>query len=223
MAGLDSAATDVITQAAPAPSALDEATLTRLVVERKLTSAQAKDVGLSAALFQLVGEDTNLASAIRSASFPRLGGSPTSTTDLSRLSVADWTRFFTSHSAALPAGATAKSMGATLAGRFAMIHPAVAITTRLPQADAGQVTEAVRDLAPLFQHNAKVVGISFAELATRDLTPSQIAKLQATHARLVQLTRAYPGLELATVIDDPRLMPAAKGETVARRIAIVRR
>ena len=222
VAELDAAATEVMAREAPAPSALDDATLIRLVSQRKLTDAQARDVGFSAALYALVGEDTALASAIRSASFPRLGGnSPVSTADLAKLSVADWTRFFTSTPAVLPVGATPERLGAALAARFATVHPAVAITARLPQADEAQVNGSVRALEPLFRLNPKVVGVGFSELVATGLDAPEIAALQTLHAQMVQLTRAYPGLELATVLDDPQLDAAAKTDTVARRVALV--
>jgi hypothetical protein len=224
VAGLTGAVAAAVAQAAPAPSGLDDATLTRLVSEKKLTDAQARDVGFSTALYEVVGDDTALATAIRSASFPRLGGKPpASTADLAKLGGADWTTFFTSSKVALPEGATPQSVGATLAGRFAAIHPGVAITARLPQVDAGQVTGRVRLLGPLFRRNTKVVGVSFTNLDTTGLSTPQIEELRTTHAQLLQLARAYPGLDLGSVLDDPKLSPEAKAGTVARRVGLVQK
>jgi hypothetical protein len=221
VAGLSEAAADAVAQAVAAPGALDEATLTRLVSSGKLTDSQARDVGFSAALYQLADEDTALASAIRAASFPQLGGkAPASTADLAKLRPADWTSFFTSRKTGPSANVGPEELGAAFAARFAALHPGVAISARLPSVDADDVTGALRELAPLFTQNPKVVGGRFEDLDTGDLDPSQIAKLQTTHLGLVQLTRAYPGLELATVLDDVTLDPAARVTTVARRIGL---
>ena len=152
VAGLHGAAAAALAAAAPAPSAIDDATLIKLVSENRLTEAQAHDVGFSAALYELVGDATALAMAIRSASFPRLGGkSPASTTDLAKLTAADWIPFLASAKGALPTGMMPDSAGAALAGRFAALHSGVALTARLPQVDPRQVASAVGDLAPLFQ------------------------------------------------------------------------
>ena len=64
VAGVTGAAADAVAQAAPAPSALDDATLTTLVSNGTLTDAQAKVLGFSSALYQLVDGDTALATAI---------------------------------------------------------------------------------------------------------------------------------------------------------------
>ena len=221
VAGLSDAAADAIAHAAPAPSALDEAMLIKLVSEQKLTVSQAHDVGFSAALYQLVDEDTALASAIRSASFPQLGGkAPASTTDLAKLRPTDWTSVVTSRKTAHSANVGPEELGAALAARFAALHPGVALSARLPSVDGDKLAGALTDLDPLFRQNPKVVGGRFEDLDTGGLDPSQIAKLQTTYRGLVQLARAYPGLELATVLDDVTLDAAARVTTVARRIGL---
>src|SRR5262245_12308852 len=213
VAGLRGAAADAVARAAAAPSALDEATLTRLVAEKKLTEVQARNVGFSAALYELLDDNAALAKAIPRAAFHWLAGeTPSSTADLAKLSAADLTEILasTEMKAALPAGATPESAGATLASRFAALHPGVALLARLPQINVGRVTAAVQDLAPLFQHNSKVVGASFSDLDTRGLSAAQIEQCKTSQAQLVQLTRPYPGLELGAILDDPSLSPRAK-------------
>jgi hypothetical protein len=224
VAGLSDAAADAVARAAPAPSALDEAMLIKLVSEHKLTDSQARDVGFSAALYQLVDGDTALASAIRSGSFPWLGGkAPTSTADLAKLRATDWTRFVASMKTAPSAKASPEELGAALASRFAALHPGVAISARLPLVDVSEIAGALRDLGPLFKQNPKVVGGRFEDLDTSGLDPSQVTKLQTAYLGLAKLTRAYPGLGLATVLDDLTLDPGAKASTVARRIGFVQK
>jgi hypothetical protein len=221
LAGLGSAAAAALTQVASAPSAVDEASLTKLVAEKQLTEMEAQQVGFSAALYQLVHEDTELAMAIRSASFGRLAGqSPTSTADLAKLTVADWSSFLSS-SKTLPNGTTADGMARTLAARFAAVHPSVAFVARLPDGNADEVGRDLHDLGPLFTQNPKVVSVSFDALDATGLSTQQIAALQQTQLRLVQLSQAYPGLQLASVLDDPELTLKAKAETVARRTGLV--
>jgi hypothetical protein len=222
VAGLRGPAVDAVAQAAPAPSALDDAALTHLVSNSTLTDAQAKDLGFSSALYQLVEGDTALATAIRSASFPKLDGKPpTSTVDLARLSAADWASFLASSNVTLPAGVTSDGVSTALAARFGALHPGVALTARLPSVDVSQVTGDLSSLGPLFQQNPKVVGMSFGQLNTRNLDTAQVAALQTAQARLRQLALAYPGLELASVLDDATLDPETKASTVARRTGLV--
>lgn len=122
-----------LAEATPTLTGIDGAALSRWVREKKLTLAQAAEVELCAALYALVDDDAKVAKAIRGAALSRLGGeAPASTRDLARLSAADWTAFFRSPKAALPAGATPESAGASLAARLAALHPSVALLARFP-------------------------------------------------------------------------------------------
>ncbi len=220
VAGLDGAAIDSLARVAAAPSGLDDTTLSQLVSERELTEAQARDVGFSAALYELVEGDTALASTIRAASFPRLGHTPpVSTADLAKLTAADWSRFLSFSAMALPAGVTPESFSSALAGRFAALHPAVALPARLPQVDAEYIVRDLQDLAPLFRLNPKLMGVDFVDLITTDLSSSQLARLQTIHGQLASLPGPILGwsstLSLTTpsslLTSRPRRSRAAQG------------
>lgn len=149
IAGLPATAAEVLVKATPSPSAIDHAILATLVSSHQLTSEQAMNVGLSATVFALAGENSELAAAIRAASFPALGGNSASTTaDLIRLTGADWAQFFSSANFALPEGTTAASAGAAMAARFASLDPTRALVGRLPVVVAAQV-HSVDDLQPI--------------------------------------------------------------------------
>jgi hypothetical protein len=171
IARLDAPVAAAVAKAVRAPSAIDDAALSKLVADRTLTEAQAKDLGLGATLYTLSGENTALATAMRDASFPSLGGKPAaSTQEFARASISDWTAALASF------GADAPAMARGLSARFALLHPNVALSSRLPSADA-----------------------------SRDA-----------------LVRAYPGLGLDTVLDDPQRPAQAKSVEASRRIALVK-
>jgi hypothetical protein len=199
VAGLSGPAADAVAHAAPAPNALGDETLDALVSRGAITEAQAKDLGLSSALYQLLDGNTALATAIRAATFPRLGSkAPGSTMDLARLSAADWADFFASSQVALPPGSTPDAVSAGLSARFGALHPGVALTGRLPAVDVSQLARDIESLGA-----------------------AQTTGLEAIQARLRQLTLAYPGLELASVMDDRGLDPVAKARIIARRTGLV--
>ena len=224
LAGLTGPAATAIARAAPATSALTDATLTTLVSNNTLTATQAQALGFSVALYALVDENTLLATAIRSYSaLPQLAGNPAaSTADLAKLTAADWTTFLVSTLAPLPSGATPASVADALARRLAAIHPNVALTARLPQPDATQLTATLTTLAPL-QPTPRVATANVAQFQTQPLTPTPPTAPQPTPAQtqLHQLSNAYPGLNLATLFADPHLPPATKASTATRRIGLV--
>ena len=222
IAGLAADVATAVAKTVTAQSGFDDATLTSLVSSGTLTDAQAQSVGFSAALYGLADENTALATAIRSATFSHLGGKPAaSTVDLAKLGPADWTGFLTSSKSALPAGVTPAAAGASLAARFASMHPGVALLGRLPQVDVNNVGGLLADLGPLFALNPQVVGVSHDKLVTRGLSAAQLAAALTAQSGLQQLANAYPGLGLAAVLDDPKLDAKTKGATVAHRVSLV--
>ena len=222
IAKISGAAADTIAASIASPGHLNDAALAKLVAKKLLTDTQASQLGYSTSLYSIVGGDAALAAAVRDARFSALGNEPaTSTSDLARLSSDDWSRFFASGGAKLPAGASAQSAGKAMAARFAALHPTIALLGRLPTIEATRVTSMISDLAPLFQRNQRVIGSSFDKLNTTGLSSEQLHGLETTHDELATFARAYPGLGLDTVLDDPHLAPAAKATTVAHRIGLV--
>ncbi len=140
LAGLPPEVTLALGKAGPPPGAFDDDTLGAMVAAKTLTEDQARALGFAAGLYGLVDEDLTLATAIRGAVYPRLGGKPaTSTADLARLSSGDWGAFLSMSKVTLPVGSKPDSLSAALAGRFGALHPGVAITGRLPSVDVQQI------------------------------------------------------------------------------------
>ncbi|MEO8548781.1 MAG: neuraminidase-like domain-containing protein, partial [Kofleriaceae bacterium] len=222
IAKLSAAAAASLSAVAGAPGQITDAALSDLVTAKKLTDAEARAVGLSSALYQLVDGDATLASGLRSASYARFGNRPpTSTAELAQLTPLEWTTALSANGAKLPAGTTAAQLGQALATRFASLHPIAALVGRLPVGDVKQVNSDVTALAPLFKTNPHVVGVDFGALSTTGIDASTLPALRSTYDRLVQLDRSYPGMQLATVVDDATLTPAAKAAEVHRRIGLV--
>jgi hypothetical protein len=220
IADLPTPAADALAKVASTPRALDRAKLAQLVTAGALSDAQAKDLGFSSTLYQLAEHDTKLATAIRHAAFPKLAGKqPRSTADLARLDADDWRQFLATHEVSLPAGASTESAADALAGRLAALHPTTALIGRLPAVDAGRLGQDLALLAPLYARNRRVVGADFEKLDAQDVRSS--TELQAAHQRLRKIDRAYPGLAVASMLDDPELDSRKRVETVARRAALV--
>src|SRR5262249_39043835 len=155
-----------------------------------------------AAVYELVDDNEALATAIRSAPIAGPGNRPVvSTIELAALTPADWTTFLGAHAAALPSGVTATQAGVALAARLAVVHPNAALIARLPRVDVSQTAREITALGPLFARNRKVVGVEFSTLSTSGLAAGEVSELARAHAQLVQLARAYAGLDLAQVAD----------------------
>src|SRR5262249_21122892 len=144
---------------------LDDSVLDRLVATRALTDAQAKAVGFSASLYSLVDQDSNLATAIRSAKFAPLGGNaPASTEELAKLSRDDWSKFFSANAALVPADSTAAEAAEAMSGRLSGLHPVIALASRLPQIVPDVATAQLTALSKLAGRNPQVIGVDTSAL-----------------------------------------------------------
>lgn len=222
LAGLRGNAAAAVAEAVASPTNLDDATLAKLVEERKLSAEDAKRVGVAVAVYELADGKVPLAAAVRDAKPASLGGaSPRSTEDLAKVSAEEWAHVLAATPDALPEGVSAESAGAGLARRFAVLHPSIAFVSRLPKAEPTRVVAAARELTRLLEKNERVVGEELASLDTTGLGTEHVATLAATHAELRRLDRAYPGMKVAEVLDDRQRAPEDKASTVARRVALV--
>lgn len=79
---------------------------------KTITAEQANALGLTAALFELLGGAADLVAAIRANKFAELGGAtPTALGELVKIAASTWTALFEKHASSLAAGTTAASLG----------------------------------------------------------------------------------------------------------------
>jgi hypothetical protein len=222
VAGLTDGVVDSLVDNLRSPNALTDANLRSLVSAGKLTASQAHDLGLAGDLFQLAEGDVELARAIRTASVPRLGNrAARSTVELALLSPADWESLLTSGKVAAPAGSTVQDIARSLAGRFSALHSSVALLSRFPVIDVQVLRRNIEALEPLLPRNPHLYTTAFDKLDTTGLSPPQVDALRRTHSTMRSFVAAYPGLELALVLEDPRSDASKKAEVVARRVGLL--
>jgi Tc toxin complex TcA C-terminal TcB-binding domain/Neuraminidase-like domain/Salmonella virulence plasmid 28.1kDa A protein len=222
IAGLDAATSASLSAAASSLGAIDDATLDRLVAAHTIDDTQAKAIGFSAALYMLADQDEKRATAIRGTSFARLDNKPpASTADLAALSPGDWTSFFTANPTLVPNDATPTAAGAAMAARLSALHPGLALSARLPRVATAQLGTQITSLATLFTHNEAVVGADFTTLDTTGVSAAQLDQLRTTQTNLRQVSNSYPGLQLASLMDDPARTVQDKAAIAARRVGYV--
>jgi hypothetical protein len=222
IAGLDAGADDELAKSVPSPSGLDEPTLAQLVGSHVLTHDQASSIGTSTALFTLTDGNIALATAIRTASFPSLGGTPPNVASLAALDVGDWAGFLEANMRLVPDGVDLASFANALEGRFTKVSPARAFASRFPAAEAREIVASLVAIEPLYARNRRVVDVEFAALDITDVVPDRLDAVRARHAMLSVLAKAYAGLEVATVLDDTTRSREERASTVARRVGLLR-
>jgi hypothetical protein len=221
VAGLDDAIAEKAAAEIDGPHTVNDATLQKLVDAGQLTTAQASQLGLAAALYQLTDDNASLAIALRSITSEHLQGKPiTSTRDLASLRTGDWEAVLSDNKMALPNGVSRKRAATVFSERFAALHPDVAFVARLPTVKEDEIPSAYKNLEPLVASNPKVMGVDFKDLKLDDLAPDQVKQLETSHVQLGKLVRAYPGLRLAEVLDDQQRTPVEKAATVAKRVSL---
>lgn len=201
----------------PDPSALHDATLRKLVDEKKLDAQQARSIGLAAAIYQLTDERPGLAAAIQETATSALGRPPASPRDLARLRQSDWVAALDRAKIDLPPGTTVGELASSLAARFAALHPDVAFVSRLPQVDPGRAGTSVNALDALLQKNPDALTRDFSALDTTGLSGARLEEVATAHGELRRMDRMYPGLRIAEMVQDPERTPQQKADILTRR------
>jgi hypothetical protein len=220
-AGLAGRAAEVVASAVPSANAIDDAVLTELVVQKKLTDAQAKTLGFAATVYQLGGEHAQLATALRKAPMATLGGKPSqSTLDLAALRPEEWVSFLAAYPEAVPDGITAEHLAPVLSARFSALHPSTALFSRLKQVDGAQVLQDLLTLEPLRDAHPSVLRTP-PDTLVAGLSDQQRTPILAAQRRLMQLANQYRGLDVAAILDDPKQSPRAIVNALLERLGLI--
>jgi hypothetical protein len=214
---LDAAAVTPVIAQASSVAGIDDAVLAQLVAAATLTDAQARDLGLAAGLFRLFDEHQELAAAVMNAR-NIAGGKLTDLRDLCALDARGWQGFLETAKIAPPPGSSLEAYAQALARRIAELYPHEAFLRRLPGADRNAIVDSARALEPLVAHEGPVLGRSLEEVSFEGFDAAQIAVIETAYDHLKELASKYPGMEIEAVIDDPKLSPEAKADTIVQRI-----
>lgn len=220
LAGGDDRWVDEAASRGLAVGGLDAAGIDQLVRAGVLDEQRGRSLAVVATVYDLADGDAEIAHAILHAKPGSLGGrTPASTEDLARVSRAEWQAAL--GGVRLPDSTDPVELADALAERFGALHPGVSLVGKLPSVKPGVVLKDVEALSPLLAKNPRIADVDFDALDTADLQPAERERLAKAHGELRAIVRAYPGLGLAEVLDDPQMPADAKAATMARRVGYV--
>lgn len=185
-----------------------------------LDEARAQKLGIAATVYELADGDRALARAVLSVRIGSSGRAPATTEDLARASRSELAAAL--ESANLPSGTDRTAVADVLADRLGALHPGAALIGKLPPVVPGAVMAGASTIAPLLAKNPRVADVDFAALDTSGLSAAEVARLAKAHGELRAIVRAYPGLGLREVLDDPQATPEAKATAIGRRVGFVK-
>ena len=203
-------------------AAITDQSLAALIKDGVIDEREAKELGLTAALFRLTDENLALVDALKKSSFLILGGKLSRLHDLVALSTDDWLTIINSAQITPPGGQDRKSYAAALSRLIAALFPTDTLLARLIPKGAVTVTPVLERLKPLLEKNPLVFGFDFDRLHLEGLSMQQIAAGREAHAQLQRLINLQPGLRLDDVLNSSATV-ADKAKTVASRLGLIDR
>ena len=124
-------------RAVGSPDGIDQELLVELVAAGTMNADEAAAVGLAVELYLVCGEHLPLVTLVRNVVGE--GGVDV----VARYTAAHWTALLKAMSDAVPSGASAEAVGATLAARFAIMRPGAGLLGRLPSTQLAAVEQAL--------------------------------------------------------------------------------
>ena len=210
--GLGDSTTKVLIDRVGSVSELSGDRLAELVTDRTLTVDEARAAGLAGSLYHVLDERPELVAKAREGA--------AAIHELAELDTADWERLVTDSGTTPPGGVSAKEYAELLSRKVARLFPTDALAHRLGNVEVASVVaddaglRALRALNP----GVPIVGaVDFGALKTEGISPDELGKLGKRHEKARTLANRYPGMRLATVLDDGAMSPIDKEREVSRR------
>lgn len=173
-----------------------------------LTPSAAQRVASIVSLYRLMDHNPGLAAALQAE--PAAQHADPAAAGLAALAgwqVADWEAFLARQGAAGPDGLSASAYAAQIAGRVATLFPSAALLARLDTPAVDHLAEDLAAAQPRLDIDPSLLrrGGALEPLAAgaaREVAGGGAASADGHLVRLRSLTRSYPGLALADVLQD---------------------
>lgn len=197
--------------------------LSSLVKNGSLTESEAKDLGLTSSIYNLVDENGDLTGSVKKGSFGKLDNHQVSDLrDLAAFSTDDWLNIIKEAKITPPKGVTAESYANILVNRVAVLYPTDVFMSLLKPLESSDITSKIGSLQPLIKINDNVFSSSsFDNLNTSDLDKTLIPNFKDVYTQLKNFANSYPGLGINNVLDDKTLSDTDKSAEITRRVKLL--
>lgn len=219
---LDEAATQQLLKRSLAPDTLTNAGLRALVNEGLLSEDLARELGLNTNLYQLTGGRLELMTALKQAASQPGGGAMRSMRDLASLKRADFVKVVEATNISPDNETDREALAARLAKQVETLFPNEVFKAQYQPVTAEPLFAKLDRIQPLLARNEKLFGKrAFAELDLADIHAQDIEAIKMARADISRLVNRHPGLNLSTLLNDPKLSPGEKATEVVRRVKLM--
>jgi hypothetical protein len=216
--GLGDKIADVLIERIGSIAEVTDNRIISLVRSKRLTQAEAKEVGLAASLYHILDERPELVGIVKMGiKNPR---------ELVRNDKATWLKIITDSGTRPPGNISADDYAELLVKKMEGLFPTDFLAYHLSQVE---VNEALKDHAGLVRlrklnSNVSLIGLrNFTSLKTDGIPARTRKQLKMSYDNTVRLVNRYHGMRLTEVLDDSKLSNAKKDREVVRRIDLVNR
>jgi hypothetical protein len=187
--------------------------LETLIKDRKLSSTEAKAVGLAASLYNVLDERPELVGAVRAGI--------SDVRDLVKTDSAEWLKIIKNSKAKPPGDISPEVYAALLAKKVNRLFPTHALAHHLAMVKLPPIVSDYVGLAELKKKNPGVSLIraqDFNSFRTDGLSETSRIQLRSRYMNVLQLANRYAGMKLDAVLDDESVSDADKAEEIGRRV-----
>ena len=193
---------------------LTHAKLTELVETSQLSQDEAAAAGLASSLYHILDERPELVAAAKT-------GELTRAKDLVKNDRAAWQAIINRSETQTPGNIPVEDYADLLTKKVAKLFPVDALVHHLGQENLDVVLQGHANLSALRQLNPDQPIIRLADfdrLKTVGLPDADLTAIKENYARVVTLTRRYPGMKLVEILDSSTIPEPQKVDTIKRRV-----
>lgn len=214
---------DAVMKKVPSLNLLDDTTLSAMVKDGYLKKGEARELGLTKSLHQLVDEDTELTQLMKQKPFTCLQNNQIKNIqDLVAFKSEDWLLLIKQARVKPPNDMNQKEYASTLGNRVALLYPTDAFIARLTVMKPAEIQSRLENLQPLINRNDVLFTESgFDGLKKDNLSENEIKSIQTDYNQLEKFVNLYPGLGIETILNDPNKPVHDKSKVVVERIGLI--
>lgn len=221
---LDDAKIARVVEKAGHATLVGEKLLVGMVEAGELTESEAKSLGLTVTLYNLLDDNLELVKTLKTDTYSSIpSGKIYHLEDLVSFDKADWLDILEQTEVQPPEGWSRKDYAALLAKKIENLYPSKVMLARMASKAGDSAIHDINDSLLLFEKNERPFSTSFDDLNLAGVDETTVDRLRTSHTRLMGLANTYPGLEIHTILNNPQVSADDKAKQIQGRIALITR
>lgn len=221
---LDDAKIEKLVDKAGQATLVSDKLLNAMVEDGDLTEPEAKSLGLTVTLNNLLDDNLELVKTLKTESFTGIPQEKIEQVeDLAVFDKAAWLEILEQSGNQPPEGWSREGYAALLAKKIESLYPGKVMLARLTPGAANGRIQDINETLRLFEKNEHPFSAAFNDLDLAGLDEVTVDRLRASRASLKGLANTYPGLGIHEILNNPQLPADAKDKRIQDHVGLVTR